>query len=80
MGPGGGVLKYWAEVVKRFVSPLVTASAQSTTWAAVTNMVIGVGMAGTTGHQVEKKWSDHNLSHMLTAIQKYRNEMRLQDR
>ena len=65
----------WVLVDKHFFSPYVTASAQSTAWAAITELVNGVGMAGRTANQIEKKWSDHK-SHMLTAIQKYKNEMR----
>ena len=65
------VSKYRVEVESKFVHHM---SARSTTWAAVTKMVNGVGMAGRTSYQIEKKWANHK-SRMLTAIQKYRNDM-----
>ena len=56
-----GVAKYRAEVVKTIVTPFVTASARSTAWAAITEMVNGVGLAGRTSSQIEKKWSDNKM-------------------
>ena len=55
---GPALLKYVDTIICPCLSPVYCME-----------MVNGVGMAGKTANQIEKKWLDHK-SHMLTAIQK----------